>query len=131
MINSSSPDATSSNPSGDLPSKQSGGSILPHAWGGAESAGRLPQYSTLQTAPTLLQRLRTELAKPGIVWFLGIHVLLGLTFYFAPEIDLGVSSLFYTPARGFILGSRSSTIVLPFTVGHDCFCQLVTPAAHW
>jgi len=114
MINSSPPDATSSNPSVDLPSKQSGGSILPHARGGAESAGRVPQYSTPQTAPTLLQRLRTEFAKPGILWFFGIHALLGLAFFFLPEIDLGFSGLFYTSGKGFVIGSRSSAKALPF-----------------
>ena len=114
MINSLPPDAMSSNPSVDLPSKQSGGSILPHARSGAESVGRLPQYSTLQTAPTLLQRLRTELAKPGILWFFGIHGLLGLAFFFLPEIDFGFSGLFYTSGKGFVIESRSSAKALPF-----------------
>jgi lipid A 4'-phosphatase len=114
MINSSAPDATSSNPIVDLPCQKSGGSIFPHARDGAESAGRLPQYSTPQTAPTLLQRLRTELAKPGILWFLGIHVLLGLTFYFAPQIDLGFAGLFFTSGKGFAFGTASSSRTLPF-----------------
>jgi lipid A 4'-phosphatase len=114
MINSSPPDATSSNPSVELPSKQSGGSILPHARGGAESVGRLPQFVIAQKVSAAGNRFRSEISKPAILLFLAVHVLLGLTFYFAPEIDLGVSSLFYTPAKGFVLGSRSSTKVLPF-----------------
>jgi lipid A 4'-phosphatase len=114
MINSSPPDATSSNPSVELPSKQSGGSILPHARGGAESAGYLPQFVIAQKVSAAGKRFRSEISKPAILLFLAIHVLLGLAFYFAPEIDLGVSSLFYTPAKGFVLGSRSSTKVLPF-----------------
>ena len=114
MINSSPPDATSSNPSVDLPSKQSGGSILPYARGGAESAGRLPRSAIAQRVSAAGKRFRSEIGKPAILLFLAIHVLLGLAFYFAPGIDLGVSSLFYTPAKGFVLGSRSSTKVLPF-----------------
>jgi lipid A 4'-phosphatase len=114
MINGSPPDATSSNPSVDLPSKQSGGSILPHARGRAASAGRLPQFVIAQKVSAAGKRFRSEISKPAILLFLAVHVLLGLTFYFAPEIDLGVSSLFYTPAKGFVLGSRSSTKVLPF-----------------
>jgi lipid A 4'-phosphatase len=114
MINSSPPDATSSNPSVDLPSKQSGGSMLSHARCGAESAGRLPQSAIAQRVSAAGKRFRSEISKPAIRLFLAIHVLLGLAFYFAPGIDLGVSSLFYTPAKGFVLGSRSSTKVLPF-----------------
>jgi len=114
MINSSPPDATSSNPSVDLPSEESGGSMLPHARCGAESAGRLPQSAIAQKVSAAGKRFRSEISKPAIRLFLAIHVLLGLAFYFAPGIDLGVSSLFYTPAKGFVLGSRSSTKVLPF-----------------
>jgi lipid A 4'-phosphatase len=114
MINSSPPDATSSNPSVDLPSEESGGSMLPRARGGAESAGRLPQSAIAQKVSAAGKRFRSEISKPAIRLFLAIHVLLGLAFYFAPGIDLGVSSLFYTPAKGFVLGSRSSTKVLPF-----------------
>jgi lipid A 4'-phosphatase len=98
----------------DLPSEESGGSMLPHARCGAESAGRLPQSAIAQKVSAAGKRFRSEISKPAIRLFLAIHVLLGLAFYFAPGIDLGVSSLFYTPAKGFILGSRSSTIVLPF-----------------
>jgi len=114
MINSSPPDATNSNPSVDLPSNLSGGSMLPHARGGAESAARLPQSAIAQWVSAAGKRFRSEISKPAIRLFLAIHVLLGLAFYFAPGIDLGVSSLFYTPAKGFVLGSRSSTRVLPY-----------------
>ncbi len=114
MINSSPPNATSSNPSVDLPSIQSGGSILPHARGGAEPVGRLPQSAISQMVSAAERRFRSEIGKPAILLFLAIHALLGLAFYFAPQIDLGVSRLFYTPAEGFVLGSRSSTKVLPF-----------------
>lgn len=114
MINSSPPDATSSNPSVDLQSKARDCPVLPNDQGGRGWAGRVPQYSTLQTAPTLLQRLRTELAKPGILWFFGIHGLLGLAFFFLPEIDFGFSGLFYTSGKGFVIESRSSAKALPF-----------------
>ncbi|MBI2230816.1 MAG: phosphatase PAP2 family protein [Deltaproteobacteria bacterium] len=61
-----------------------------------------------------MQRLRTELAKPGILWFFGIHGLLGLAFFFLPEIDFGFSGLFYTSGKGFVIESRSSAKALPF-----------------
>jgi lipid A 4'-phosphatase len=114
MVNSLPTDATSSNPSVDLSSDQSGASMLPHARGGPESAGCLPQSAIEQRASAAGRRFRSEIGKPAIRLFLAIHVLLGLAFYFAPGIDLGVSSLFYTPAKGFVLGSRSSTKVLPY-----------------
>ena len=47
--------------------------------------------------------------------FLGIHLLLALLFFFSPQMDLGFSSLFYTPGQGFIdLETRSSSRTLPF-----------------
>lgn len=114
MIDSSPPDATRSNPSVDLPSQQSGGSILPRARSGAESARRLPPSAISQMVSAAGKRFRSEIGKPAILLFLAIHALLGLAFYFAPGMDLGVSRLFYTPADGFVLGSRASTRVLPF-----------------
>ena len=114
MTNSSPPDTTSSNQSVDLLSQQSGRSILPHAQGRAEPAAGPPQSLTSQMVSAAWRRFSAEIAKPAILLFLAVHVLLGLAFYFAPQIDLGFSRLFYTPAEGFVLGSRSSTIVLPF-----------------
>jgi lipid A 4'-phosphatase len=114
MINSSPPDATSSNPSVNLPDEQSVRSMLPHAQGEAEPAGALPQSTISQWLSAAGKRFRSEIGKPAILLFLAIHALLGLAFYSAPEIDLGVSRLFYTPAEGFALGGRSSTKVLPF-----------------
>ena len=114
MTNSSPPDTTSSNQSVDLLSEQSGRSILPHAQGRAEPAAGLPQSLTSQMVSAAWRRFSAEIAKPAILLFLAVHVLLGLAFYFAPQIDLGFSRLFYNPAEGFVLGSRSSTKVLPF-----------------
>jgi len=114
MINSTPPDATSSNPSVDLPDEQSVRSMLPHAQGEAEPAGLLPQSAISQLLSAAGRRFRSEIGKPAILLFLAFHLLLGLSFYFLPEIDLGVSRLFYTPADGFVLGSRASTRVLPF-----------------
>ena len=114
MINSSPPDAMSSNPSVDLPDEQSVRSMLPHAQGEAEPAGALPQSAISQWLSAVGKRLGSEISKPAILLFLAIHALLGLAFFIAPEIDLGVSRLFYTPTDGFVFGSRSSTRVLPF-----------------
>ena len=114
MINNSASDASTSNPAVDLRSKPSGRSVLPDARGEAEPAARRTRSAISQMLSATGKRFRSEISKPAILCFLAIHGLLGLTFYFAPGIDLGVSSLFYTPAKGFILGSRSSTIVLPF-----------------
>jgi lipid A 4'-phosphatase len=114
MINSSPPDATSSNPSVNLPDEQSVRSMLPHAQGEAEPAGALPQSTISQWLSAAGKRFRSEIGKPAILLFLAIHALLGLAFYFTPEIDLAVSSFFYAPAEGFVLGSRASTKVLPF-----------------
>ena len=88
--------------------------MLPHAQGEAEPAGALPQSTISQWLSAAGKRFRSEIGKPAILLFLAIHALLGLAFYSAPEIDLGVSRLFYTPAEGFALGGRSSTKVLPF-----------------
>ena len=114
MINSSPPDATSSNPSLELPSKPSGRAILPHARGDAAPADRLPQSAISRLLSAAGKRFLSEIGKPAIRLFLAIHALLALAFYFAPGIDLGFSRLFYTPAEGFVLGSRSSTRLLPF-----------------
>ena len=113
MTNGSPPDATSSKRSVDLLSEQRERSIVPKPLRGREWAGRAPQPLARQTAPKLLQRLRTELTKPWTLWFLAIHGLLALLFFFVPQIDLGFSGLFYTAGKGFDLGNRSSTIVLP------------------
>lgn len=61
-----------------------------------------------------LKRLHMELSKPIFLMFLSIHVLLGLVFFFVPEIDLGFSGLFYTSGKGFVIESRSSAKTLPF-----------------
>jgi len=88
--------------------------MLSHSQGEAEPAGALPPSAISQWLSAAGKRFRSEVGKPAILLFLTVHALLGLGFYFAPEIDLGVSRLFYTPAEGFVLGGRSSTKVLPF-----------------
>jgi lipid A 4'-phosphatase len=60
------------------------------------------------------KRFGSEISKPAILLFLAIHALLGLGFYFAPEIDFGFSGLFYTSGKGFVIESRSSAKALPF-----------------
>jgi lipid A 4'-phosphatase len=114
MINKTPLDATSLNPRVDLQPEQRDWPVLSQALGGREWVSRFPQYSILSRAPNLLQRFRSELKKPWVHWFLGIHGLLGLTFFLLPEIDLGFSGLFYTAGKGFVIGSRSSARALPF-----------------
>jgi len=114
MINSTPPDTTSTNPSVNLSDQRSARSMLSHSQGEAEPAGALPKSAISQWLSAAGKRFRSEVGKPAILLFLTVHALLGLGFYFAPEIDLGVSRLFYSPAEGFVLGNRSSTKVLPF-----------------
>ena len=115
-MNSSQPEAGHPNPSVNFGSNQRSLSVPPVARDGAGPAAPLPllHSSVRQTTAAVWRRFSTEIRKPAILSFLAIYALLGLLFFFVPEIDLGFSSLFYTPGNGFALGSRSSTIVLPF-----------------
>ena len=115
-MNSSQPEAEHPNPSVNFGSNQSSLSVPPVARDGAGPAAPLPLLHSpvRQTTAAVWRRFSTEIRKPAILSFLAIYALLGLLFFFVPEIDLGFSSLFYTPGNGFALGSRSSTIVLPF-----------------
>jgi len=114
MINSSPPDATTSNPTVDLASKRSVRSVLPDDRGEAEPVGPLPRSAISQMVSAAGKRFRSEIGKPAILLFLAIHGLLGLAFFFLPEIDLGFSGLFYTSGKGFVIESRSSAKALPF-----------------
>lgn len=114
MIDSSSPDTTSSNLTVDLLSKESDRSVLPDARGETQPVARRPRSVISKIVSAAGKRFGSEISKPAILLFFAIHALLGLAFYLAPEIDLGVSRFFYIPAEGFVLGSRSSTKVLPF-----------------
>ena len=114
MINSLPPDATTSNPTVDLASKRSVRSVLPDDRGEAEPVGPLPRSAISQMVSAAGKRFRSEIGKPAILLFLAIHGLLGLAFFFLPEIDLGFSGLFYTSGKGFVIESRSSAKALPF-----------------
>ena len=79
-----------------------------------QQANKVERLTDRWTESTLLRRLHIDLSRPVILFFLGIHALLGLLFFFVPAIDLGFSHLFYTSGKGFAFGTTSSSRVLPF-----------------
>ena len=65
----------------------------------------------------------------AFVVYLGVFALALAIFFFAPEVDLATSRLFYAPERGFVLANWRPIILLFHSIPWIAWCTLILVAA--